>query len=99
MLLGFPERHHHWAGAMGPHLRGIAAQIDTNRRERMLRQHDVGECSTQILDVFLYAALNPSRHTIVNDGIRRKQTSVYVPFTIVHCVAVPRQNFLDLNAV
>jgi len=75
---------------MRPYLRGIAIQIDTNRRERVLRHDDFGECLTQILDVFFYAALNPSGHTIVNDGIRRKKASVYIPFTIVHRVTVPR---------
>jgi hypothetical protein len=51
------------------------------------------------LNVFPYATPNPSGNTIIDDDVKGKQTSIYLPFTIVHCVAVPRQHILDFNAV
>ncbi|HEY2470938.1 MAG TPA: hypothetical protein VGI45_24300 [Terracidiphilus sp.] len=65
----------------------------------MLRQDHFRECTFQVLDVRFHATLNSSRNSIVDNGIMSKQTSIYTPFTIVHCVAVPRQHILDFNAV
>jgi hypothetical protein len=49
--------------------------------------------------MFLYATLNPSRNGIVDDSIMGKQTSIYIPLTIVHCIAVARQNVHNFDAV
>src|SRR5438128_8007472 len=99
LFLRFSQIHHHWTRAMGAHLRAIDAQVDMNGGDRMLRQKYLGECPLQVLDVFLYATLKPSRDTIVDNSIRGKQTSICVPFTIIYCIAIARQNILDLDAV
>jgi hypothetical protein len=49
--------------------------------------------------MFLYATLKPSRDAIVDDGVRGEKISIHIPFTIVYCIAIARQNVLDLDAV
>jgi hypothetical protein len=49
--------------------------------------------------VFLHATLNPSRNTIVDNGVMGEQTSIDFPVTVVHCIAIARQNVLDLYAI
>ena len=95
----FSEIHHHWAGAMRTHEGAIAHDVDTNRRDRMLRLNNFGERLLQVLDVFLHAALNSSRNAIVDISIVGEQRTVCIPFTIVHRKAITRENILDFNLV
>src|SRR5216683_2489770 len=99
MCFRFSEIHHHWTGAMGAHLCMIPIHVDKDGRYGVLRQLNLSKGLLQVLHMILHSALDSSRDAIVDDGIMGKKTSIYIPFTIVHCVAVARQNVLDLNAV
>jgi hypothetical protein len=49
--------------------------------------------------MIFHSALDSSRDAIVENRVFSKEDSICIPITIVHCIAISREDIPDLNAV